>query len=80
MNPTADEAPVPGLDPVAARRWVRLRRDSSPWLHEEVARRMMERLQWFRDPPASWLHWEPVLGGIEAHRQLAERLPSPAPS
>lgn len=75
MTPTAEEVPVPGLDPVAARRWAKLRRDASPWLHEEVARRMVERLQWFRDPPASWLHWEPVLGGLEAHRQLVERLP-----
>lgn len=48
---------------------------ASPWLHEEVARRMADRLQWFRQMPASWLHWEPVNGGLEAHRLLQERLP-----
>ncbi len=67
--------PVPGLDPVAAQRWLSLPRDQSPWLHEEVARRMVDRLQWFRDPPGSWLHWEPVQGGLQAHRSLVERLP-----
>lgn len=36
---------------------------------------MVERLQWFRDPPGSWIHWEPGLGGLEAHRLLTERLP-----
>lgn len=68
--------PVPGLDPVAAQRWLTRPRERSPWLHEEVARRMAERLQWFRDSPASWLHWEPVLGGLQAHRSLVERFPA----
>lgn len=36
---------------------------------------MAERLQWFRDPPTSWLHWEPVLGGLQAHQGLLERWP-----
>jgi len=31
---------------------------------------MAERLQWFREPPASWLHWEPVAGGLQTHRRL----------
>jgi malonyl-CoA O-methyltransferase len=75
MTLPQDEAPVPELDPVAAQRWLARVRNSSPWLHEEVARRMIERLQWFRDPPVSWMHWEPGLGGIEAHRVLLERLP-----
>ena len=75
MIPNPDEAPVPGLDALASRRWQALPRETSPWLHEEVARRMAERLAWFREPPASWLHWEPVLGGLDAHRQLMERLP-----
>ncbi|MBT9550960.1 MAG: biotin synthase [Hydrogenophaga sp.] len=76
MNHAPEDIPVPGLDPVAAERWLARIRDQSPWLHEEVARRMIDRLQWFRDPPASWLHWEPVLGGLQAHRTLAERLPA----
>ncbi len=49
---------------------------ASPWLHEEVARRMVERLQWFREPPASWLHWEPVNGGLKAHELLRKHLPA----
>lgn len=66
---------VPGLDARAALRWQRLPRHQSPWLHEEVATRMAGRLQWFRDPPASWLHWEPVDGGVLAHKHLREQFP-----
>jgi malonyl-CoA O-methyltransferase len=75
VNHPTEETPVPGLDPVAARRWLEQPRTTSPWLHEEVARRMVERLQWFRDPPGSWIHWEPGIGGLAAHRLLAQRLP-----
>jgi malonyl-CoA O-methyltransferase len=70
---------VPGMDPQACARWWQLARAASPWLHEEVGRRMAERLQWFRQPPDSWLNWEPVLGGLEVHRALRQRL-APAPS
>jgi malonyl-CoA O-methyltransferase len=70
-----DNLAVPGLDPAAAQRWVRRLPVSSPWLHEEVARRMAQRLLWFRDKPASWLHWEPAIGGVEAHRVLCETFP-----
>ncbi len=63
------------MDAVAALRWQRRPRRQSPWLHEEVASRMAERLQWFREPPASWLHWEPLAGGVQAHRRLRELLP-----
>ena len=76
MNNTPEaETPVPGLDPVAAQRWLRQPRTQSPWLHEEVASRMAERLQWFRDKPSSWLHWEPVLGGLQAHQRVRSLLP-----
>jgi malonyl-CoA O-methyltransferase len=50
-------------------------RSDSPWLHEEVFARMAERLQWFREQPTSWLHWEPVLGGLQGHRRVREWLP-----
>ncbi len=66
---------MPGLDPVAAQRWQRLARSESPWLHEEVATRMAERLHWFREQPTSWLHWEPVAGGLRTHRYLRTLLP-----
>jgi len=36
---------------------------------------MAERLPWFREPPTSWLHWEPLQGGLEAHRKLRSMLP-----
>jgi malonyl-CoA O-methyltransferase len=60
---------------VAALRWASRTAGTSPWLHEEVASRMAGRLQWFREPPASWLHWEPVNGGLQAHGLLLEQLP-----
>jgi malonyl-CoA O-methyltransferase len=76
VKPTTHDADaVPGLDALAAERWRGMSRGRSPWLHEEVASRMVQRLQWFREPPASWLHSEPLAGGLQAHRLLRERLP-----
>lgn len=63
------------MDIVAARHWQSGVRTESPWLHEEVASRMAQRLPWFREKPASWLHWEPVNGGLEGHRKVREWLP-----
>lgn len=74
-SPSDTSDAVPGLDAVACARWQGLPRQGSPWLHEEVAGRMLERLQWFREPPTSWLHWEPVLGGLQAHARLRAALP-----
>jgi malonyl-CoA O-methyltransferase len=74
-NAPEDETAVPGLDPRAALRWQLQPRQDSPWLHEEVASRMAERLQWFRDKPTSWLHWEPVMGGLQAHERIRSVLP-----
>lgn len=80
MKPTSPDATdrVPGLDPRAAARWLRLPRTQSPWLHEEVASRMVERLQWFREAPTGWLHWEPVLGGLQGHARVRAALPDAA--
>lgn len=36
---------------------------------------MADRLSWFRAQPRSWLHWEPLSGGIQAHQALVKRLP-----
>jgi malonyl-CoA O-methyltransferase len=77
-TPTHSENPVPGLDPVAAQRWLQRAAATSPWLHEEVGSRMADRLLWFREQPASWLHWEPVQGGLEVHRKLRGLLPDAA--
>ncbi|MFO1191035.1 MAG: methyltransferase domain-containing protein [Rhodoferax sp.] len=65
----------PTLDPVAALRWSRRVPGASPWLHEEVARRMEERLQWIRSVPARWAHWEPLQGGLGIHAALVQRYP-----
>jgi malonyl-CoA O-methyltransferase len=75
----------PTIDPVAAARWAALvvpnpvqgRADAggSPWLHEEVARRMEERLGWIKLQPQRWAHWEAVRGGLQAHGLLARRYP-----
>ena len=65
------ETPVPGMDPVAVARWHTHRHRTSPWLHDEVGTRMAERLHWIKTPPASWLNWEPVHGGVKAHQAVA---------
>jgi malonyl-CoA O-methyltransferase len=69
---------VPGLDPMAAQRWLQRAAATSPWLHEEVGSRMADRLPWFREQPTTWLHWEPVQGGLEVHRKLRSMLPEAA--
>ena len=70
----------PTLDPIAAARWASLwpvqTQAVSPWLHEEVARRMEERLQWMTLKPRTWLHWEPLRGGVQAQALLERRYPS----
>ena len=66
----------PTIDPAAAARWTRAAPARSPWLHEEVARRMEDRLQWIRLQPTAWAHWAPVRGGLEAHALVARRYPA----
>lgn len=66
---------APPLDAAAARRWARIAPPHAPWLHEEVARRMVDRLQWIRLQPDAWAHWGPMRGGLQAQRALAERYP-----
>jgi len=52
----------PTIDPVAAARWAtHVPGGVSPWLHEEVARRMEDRLQWIVQKPVTWLDWEPSI-------------------
>ena len=70
----------PTLDANAATRWAALVHSqpmaASPWLHEEVARRMEDRLQWMTLKPAIWLHWEPLRGGVQAQALLERRYPN----
>ncbi len=68
----ATERP-PTIDPVAAAHWERVAPPRSPWLHEEVGRRMEDRLQWIKLQPAVWADWEPVRGGLQAHAQVEAR-------
>ena len=63
----------PTIDPIAAARWQRAAPAQSPWLHEEVARRMESRLDWIRQTPTVWCHWDPVRGGLAAHALLRQR-------
>jgi malonyl-CoA O-methyltransferase len=65
----------PTIDPVAAARWHERAPALSPWLHEEVARRMEQRLGWIRDAPRAWCHWDPVRGGLQAHALVRARYP-----
>lgn len=75
MNPSSP----PTIAPSAAQRWGRLPGPTSPWLHEEVARRMEERLQWIMLQPTAWLDWGPARGGLEAHQRLRARYPKAVP-
>ena len=64
----------PTIDPAAAARWARLPAlPTSPWLHEEVGRRMEDRLQWITAKPRHWADWSPLRGGLEAHAAVARR-------
>ena len=63
------------MDPVATRRWELAAPLSSPWLHEEVASRMLDRLQWITLKPQVWVHWRALRGGLLAHAKLTEIYP-----
>lgn len=68
----------PTLDPVAVARWRRVATLTSPWLHEEVASRMLDRLEWIKLQPQAWAHWGAVRGGLQSHQKLAEKYPKSA--
>ena len=79
----AQERP-PSLDPVAASRWAMLPLSgqaktanalTSPWLHEEVARRMAARLAFIKLQPQNWVCWNPVRAGLNALTLLKQRYP-----
>jgi malonyl-CoA O-methyltransferase len=70
----ASEHP-PTIDPVAAARWDVRAPAQSPWLHEEVARRMQDRLEWIKRAPQVWVDWQPVRGGLAGHALVAQRYP-----
>ncbi|WP_298434730.1 methyltransferase domain-containing protein [Ottowia sp.] len=65
----------PTLDPQAAARWAALApaEGAAPWLHEEVARRMAERLTFIRLPVQRWADWAPGRGGTQGRALVAAR-------
>ena len=65
----------PTLDPIAVARWQRIAPLASPWLHEEVASRMLDRLQWIKLQPQAWAHWGALRGGLQNHQKLVEKYP-----
>ena len=75
MSETSRPEGPPSLDPVASKRWASWPHAHSPWLNEEIARRMEDRLQWIRLQPQSWVHWAPLTGGLQAHKLLKARYP-----
>ena len=65
----------PTIDPNAAERWHALPAATSPWLHEEIARRMQDRLQWMTAKPGNWCDWDPLRGGTQGHALVQQRFP-----
>jgi len=65
----------PTIDSLAAARWLSRNPAASPWLHEEVGRRMVERLGWIVAKPQSWLSWQPALGGLQAQALVSALYP-----
>ena len=73
MNPS--NLPVPNLHAAALQRERRLFVGRPPWLHEEVAAQMAQRLDWFVDRPKDWLDWAPSWGGMKAHVAIGKHAP-----
>lgn len=61
------------IDATASMRWQQHQPTTSPWLHEEIARRMQQRLDCITIQPQSWIHWDAAKGGLQAHRHLQQR-------
>lgn len=73
-TPSASTGPAPTrLDVQAARRALdRMAALPTPWLHDEVARRMAERLPIIKQPPREVLDWSGRAGGgVQALRAAA---------
>ena len=67
---------LPPLDPVAAKRWERFAAHSlTAWLHDEVAKRMAQRLVLMRSHPTHWAHWQPSLGGWASQEIVSQQYP-----
>ena len=65
----------PTISPNAVAHWLRTAPAATPWLHEEVASRMVERLRWINLQPKAWVHWGVVRGGQRSQTALLEKYP-----
>jgi malonyl-CoA O-methyltransferase len=68
----------PTISPNAVAHWQRIAPAATPWLHDEVANRMVERLQWINLQPKTWANWGAVRGGQQAHAALLRKYPNAA--
>ncbi len=75
MTPAPDSHRPPSLDALAAERWWRDLHAlaDAPWLHREVASRMLERLDWLKLQAGPKLLWQPDLAGLEAAKAFQTR-------
>lgn len=73
MHPS--NALIPHLCPAAAARERRVLSQSTPWLHNELARQMAQRLTVLRQAPQRWLDWLPQWGGQDAAEAIAAVFP-----
>jgi malonyl-CoA O-methyltransferase len=67
-SPDLSVVPAAAPDPIACarqRRRLQARRET-PWLNDEVARRLDSKLDWIKLQPASWVDWAPAWGGGSA--------------
>ncbi len=74
MSTSFDRPPT--IAPAAAVRWNATAPAASPWLHEEVGRRMAARLEWIKRTPKAWADWDPVRGGTATHALVRKRYPA----
>jgi malonyl-CoA O-methyltransferase len=61
----------PHVDGIAAARWAAMPTHAAPWLHEEVARRMAQRLDYIKLATRIWTNWSWRRGGTPSHPALA---------
>ena len=74
-SPSGREA-LPPIDPAAAQRLgAKISRHGEAWLHNEVARRMAERLPLIKHQPSHWVHWAPRLGGLGSQSLIEQAYP-----
>lgn len=57
----------PHIDSTAAARWAAITAPATPWLHDEVGRRMAERLDYIKLPTKAWTNWSWQRGGVPKH-------------